>query len=227
MSVHRYIILCIIIIGHFQNSTLQSQSKFIIEFSSGFPVNLPLPLTIRQRGESEIHINARYATRPMEVPIYWDWRLSILDNNESAWELESIHHKLFLENKPEQIGTFSISHGLNFVTINRSWLQRIWGDNKINCRLGIGIIIAHPESEIRGLKFNENGGLFDLGYFLTGPSAVLGVSKRMELFNNLFANLEMKLSLAIADVPKVNGSASVYNTAFHLVFGLGYAFIIK
>jgi len=36
---------------------------------------------------------------------------------------------------------------------------------------GAGLVVAHPESEVRGLKHDERGGPFDAGYFAAGPAA--------------------------------------------------------
>lgn len=195
------------------------RNEIIVEGFLGFPYNLPLPLTVRQSGEPDINLTADFASKPFEIPVYWVWRISYWDNKKS-WELEAIHHKLFLKNNPPEIQDFSISHGLNLITINRGWQFR-----NFILRAGAGIVIAHPESIIRNKKFPENAGIFNWGYYFAGPAVNISASKAFEIINCLYAVCELKLSSSYSHVPVYNGSADLFNTAVQLNIGLGISLL--
>ncbi len=42
-------------------------------------------------------------------------------------------------------------------------------------RIGLGAVLAHPESMVRGRTLPESGGLFGLGYHIAGPVLSAGV----------------------------------------------------
>jgi hypothetical protein len=201
-----------------QNKNSSKNDKEIrIEGFIGFPYNLPLPLTISQSGEPDIKLTANFDSKPFEIPIYWVWRISYW-NGEASWELEAIHHKLFLKNNPGEVREFSISHGLNLITINRGWQFQ-----DFILRGGVGIVVAHPESIVRDKKFSESSGIFNWGYYVSGPTLNLAVAKDFIIVNSFFAICEIKTNFSFASVPIYNGNADLYNIAFQLNFGLGYS----
>jgi hypothetical protein len=104
------------------------------------------------------------------------------------------------------------------LTMNRAWRSPsfIW-------RLGAGVVIAHPESTVRGKTFEQNGGIAD-GYYLAGPTAQIALEKRFSLYRGLFVSMEAKYSLSLARVPINDGSADVWNSAVHGLIGLGWDF---
>jgi hypothetical protein len=188
-----------------------------IQLSGGAAYNFRLPLVIRQDSEDNIRLNADYDTKPFETPMYYSVRLGWWQENRS-WELELIHHKLTLENKPPEVEHFSITHGFNLLTVNRAWKTPcfIW-------RLGAGVVITHPESTIRGKTFEQDGGIAD-GYYLSGPTAQIAVEKRFYLYKYLFFSIEAKYTLSWVHVPIKDGSADVWNSAVHGLLGLGFDF---
>ena len=204
------------IIVLFALNTAQAQKLITIEFYSGLPYNVPLPLTISQVGEPDINLTAHYRSDPFEIPIYWNWRISYWNDNH-AFEVEATHHKIFLKNTPTEIQEFSISHGFNTITINYAWKE-----NSYVFRTGCGIVLAHPESIIRGKKFDESGGIFDAAYQLTGPTINLTAGKRFNITRRLFFELDTKINLSYAMVPVVDGEAKLYNIALQFNFGLGF-----
>jgi hypothetical protein len=182
-----------------------AQKKLSVEFGSGLPYNISMPLSIRQSGYTEIKLTAAYNSEPFKIPIYWIWRIGFWSDN-SGWELEAIHHKIFLDNKPDEVEYFSISHGINYITINRCWDT----ENYI-LRTGAGIVLDHPESKIRGKQLKENGGILKWGYYISGPAINLTVAKRFYVLESLYLDIEAKLNASYSNVPINGGNADVYN----------------
>ncbi|MDP4126721.1 MAG: hypothetical protein Q8912_07250, partial [Bacillota bacterium] len=177
-----------------------------VQLFGGAAYNFRLPTVIRQEGADNVRFNADYDTKPFESPMYYSARLAWWRDN-SAWELELVHHKLTLVNNPSEVEYFSITHGFNLLTVNRAWKKQyfIW-------RLGAGVVITHPESTVRGRTFDQNGGIVD-GYFISGPTAQIAIEKRFYLYKGLFASIEGKYTLSWAHVPIADGSADVWNSA--------------
>jgi hypothetical protein len=198
--------------------TLQAWADNITaQVFGGAAYNFRLPLVIRQNGEDNIRLNAEYDSKSFETPMYYAARLGWWRDNR-AWELELVHHKLTLKNNPPEVDYFSITHGFNLLTLNRAWKEPwfIW-------RLGVGIVITHPESTIRGRTFEQDGGIAD-GYYISGPTAQVAVEKRFYIYKGLFASIEGKYTLSWAHVPIKDGSAELWNSAVHGLLGLGYDF---
>ncbi len=179
--------------------------------------SVPAPLTIRQDGQPDIKINdAEYETKSFQKPPYYSVRVGRWQD-ERAWEVELVHPKLYLEDPPPEVQEFSVSHGYNFLTLNRAWKERwfIW-------RLGLGAVITHPESTVRGKHWEEDGGLLiDDGYYLSGPVGQAAIERRFYLYKGLFASLEAKGTVSWAHFPIEDGHAELWNFALHGLFGLG------
>lgn len=189
-----------------------------LEVLGGSAYHARTPLTIEQQGEAEIDLDAKYHTRGFEAPPYYSIRLGRW-KEDRAWELEMIHVKLFLKNKPPEVENFSISHGYNLFMLNRAWEKSKW-----IYRIGAGVVIAHPEITVRGRRLPEERGLLDEGYDLAGPALQAAVARRFALTEKLFASLEGKVTASYFDVPIRGGSAKGANIALHGLFGLGYLF---
>lgn len=216
-----YFFILIIIIFIFVNPS-KAQEKWTFEFFyGGFVYNVPMPLNIKQNGEKDIRITAKYASETLNLPVYWLWRFGRWSGNAS-WEVEVIHHKLFLKNRPEEVENFDISHGFNLLNINRSRKYQ-----EFIFRAGAGVVMAHPENTIRGKRLDEHEGIFNMGYYISGPTINLGISKHFNFSKKLFLSTEIKTSVSYANVPINDGNANVYNTAIHFILGLGYTFIDK
>jgi hypothetical protein len=145
-----------------------------VQLLFGGPLNLRTPLTIRQGGEPDVHVRARWATRPFESPIYYGVG-GFRREGGREWALELLHHKLYLRNPPPEVQRFSISHGYNLVLASYGieLAHGIWS------RLGGGAVVAHPESTVRGRTLDEGRGLFGLGYHLAGPAVSARGSRRV------------------------------------------------
>lgn len=197
-----------------------AQAYWSLEVGTGVPYNFPTSLKIKQSNEPDIDMTAYYDSDPFRSPFYHDLRIGKWDGN-TAWEFEDIHHKIYLRNTNSDVEHFSISHGYNLFYVDRAWLVPycfIW-------RLGAGVVVAHPESTIRGKTFDESGGtLNNGGYYLAGPSAMTSIGKRFYLTKAFFVEIEGKITASYAWVKVVDGMAQAPNIALHGNFGIGYDF---
>ena len=199
-------------------TSLHAQSYWSFEAHGGEVLNLPLPLTIRQDGFKEIQLRARFRSESFILPVYWDLRLSRWKNNK-AFELEVIHHKLYLDNTTSEVQKFNISHGFNMIMVNRG-IQK----NKFRYRLGGGFVLAHPESMIRGKSFGDSTDDFDPGYYISGPVFNLAIGRPVDLTQHFYLDVEAKITAAYSRIRIAEGNSDMYNIAFHLVLGPGFKF---
>jgi len=194
-----------------------AQTRWTAEFNVGLPWSVPSPVWIAQKGEPGLTVQARWSAQAFELPLNWMWRIGRWNGNR-GWEFETIHHKMVMINRPEEIQWFGITHGFNTLTINRAWESGHWV-----IRAGAGGVLAHPESTIRHQAFNEQSGLFNLGYYLTGPLLLGSVARPVRLFRFLQLNLEGTFTAGYAKVPIAGGTARTIAVAFHLHAGIGVA----
>lgn len=190
-------------------------ADWTFEVFVGVPFGLPAPLTIRQAGQPDIAVRARYESRPFRKPIYYGWRIGRWDGTR-GWELELVHDKLYLADRPAEVEEFAISHGFNLVTVNRAWER-----GGLVRRAGAGIVLAHPENTVRDKALPGDGGLLGWGYYLAGPTVQVAVEKRFRLRGDLFLPVEGKATASFARVPVADGSADVPRAALHGLAGLG------
>lgn len=196
--------------------TAGAQSRWLFELQGAEVYNVPLPLTIHQMGHPDLKLTgARYHTEPFTMPVYYDGRISRWHDDKS-WEVQFTHHKIYLQNTPQEVQKFNVSHGFNLLMINRGFDKRIF-----RYHMGAGIVIAHPESEVRGLLFQSDRRDNDRGYYLSGPAIHASVNKPFYLGSRFFINTEARSTLAYASVRIAQGRADVWNIAFHLMLGLG------
>jgi len=194
-----------------------AQARWSVDCSLGGAWSLRTPLTITQDGHETLRFSAEYEGRSFREPLYYALRVARWKDNR-AWEIEFLHQKLFLTNPPPEVQRFSISHGLNLVSVTRAWDR-----GPFVVRLGGGLILAHPESTIRDRAWPEEPGFFR-GHELTGPSVQAGLARRFFFGERFYATLEGKVTVSHARVPVAGGRAELTNVAFHGLFGLGYAF---
>jgi hypothetical protein len=195
-----------------------AQSRWSFELHGGEVYNVSVPLTIRQQGYPDVKLTARYLSEPFTLPIYVDSRLSRWQNGKS-WELEFIHHKLYLDNTTPEVQKFNISHGFNMIMINRGFDRKTF-----YYRAGAGVVLAHPESKIRGKEFGDSADNLDMGYYISGPVLNLSIGKHYRLNNRFYINAEAKTTMAFASIKVADGNADVYSIAFHLILGVGFDF---
>ncbi len=177
-----------------------------------------MPLVLEQEGYEKIELTAHYRTEAFQLPVYYSWKIGT-SKNRKGWEMELTHLKLYLTNNTPEIQYFSVSHGYNYLTINRIWMT-----DPVILRLGAGVIVSHPESIVRNMEYDTHQGLFNRGYHFSGPGFQVTAEKRFRIIKGLFFSLEAKATAAIANVGIAEGHAIVPQAGFHGLFGLGYKF---
>jgi hypothetical protein len=216
---HEKLILLILLFFLF-SIPVAAEEKLTLEFFGGSAFNIPAPINIQQDGYDNIGFIAHYETKPFYEAPYYAYRLGWWFSGK-GWEVELIHHKIYLKNNPDEVQHFEISHGYNLLTLNRAWKRK-----QLIYRIGAGLVIAHPESEVRGKKFYEmKGGPFGTGYFyVSGPTVQGAVQRKLKIWRSLYITGEAKLTASYAVVPIREGLAKVPNAAIHGLFGIGYDF---
>lgn len=210
-----------VIIFIFLSSFAYSQ-KWSAEFHMGYANNFPSKLTIKQNGFPDIILKARFYTEPFISPYYWLWRISYKKNEKSKIEFEAVHHKIYLKNTTTEVESFGISHGLNLLIIN---YVKIFPNN-FHANIGLGGVLAHAESTIRGRSLPEkNRGIFGMGYYMSGVALNFSTGKYFNLSPRLYINTEIRFNPSYTVVPVVDGKAYVWNYAYQVIAGLGYYFI--
>lgn len=205
----------------FAQTVTHAQSRWSFELHGGEVYNVPMPLIISQDGYPDLKLTARYNTEPFTLPVYWNMRLGRWQNDK-MWEVEIIHHKLYLENTTPEIQKFNISHGFNLIMLNRGFDKKLF-----RYRFGAGMVLTHPESNIRGKAFGDSNDDKDLGYYLSGLALDLAIGKAFRINNTFYFDVESKATCAYTRVKVANGHADVYHLAIHLIFGVGIDFSKK
>jgi hypothetical protein len=194
-------------------------AKWRVELFGGAATSFDSRLSLRQDGFAPIDIDARWAARSFESPIYYAWRVGRF-GERGGWAVQLVHLKVYLENTTPEVSRFSVSHGYNLLTLERAWERggfTLWA--------GAGVVIAHPESTVRGRTRSEgSGGPFGGGYFVTGPAFDVGVGRAVRFGRHWRVTAEGRFSLARARVPIAGGHASVPNRALHALVGVGFSF---
>jgi hypothetical protein len=189
-----------------------ARAEWRLEAFTGTAHNFTSPLTVHQAGFPDFRMDARYDTRPFTGSPYdaarvgW-WRGS------SGWELQLLHHKLYLADPSAEVSALEISHGYNMLTVSRA---SVWRGFSI--RGGAGLVVTFPETTVRGRKRPT------LGYDLSGFTIAAGVGRRWPEASRLALSGEVRLTLSWVTVPVFDGDADVPNRALHFLIGLGYRF---
>jgi hypothetical protein len=203
------------------NGGLRAQ-RFSFEAFAGSAYNFPTPLTVSQTGHPDIHLTARYDTKPFGPYYpYYAWRASFWNAERTrAWEFTQVHHRLFLTNNPPEIQTFAIHFGYNFFMVGHAWKR-----GKFVYHLDGGVLICNPESTVRGQTLKTKGtGILDAGYILAGGGAQVGVSRTLDITRQVFVVGNLAFMAGRAKVPVVDGSATVPNLGVHGQIGAGVRF---
>ncbi len=208
------------------SSFSQEKSEWSVEANFGFPVNINHPITIKQQGHQDLNFTAKFYSEPFKQPFFYVYRFSKW-KNDKAWELEMMHQKLYLSNPPEEIQYFNITHGFNLITLNRSFKIKLLKKHDFIVKFGTGIVLAHAENMVRGKEFDQKQSFLNLGYYVTGPVLNLALAKRFKISNRTYFNLETKFNSSYADVPIVDGYATLWHSAFSFIGGIGYSFVKK
>lgn len=186
-----------------------------LDVAGGTAWNAATPLVIRQEGEEPLHLVAQYSTRPFaEVPYY---AVRIGRGSEARWELELVHHKLHLDNLPPEVERFQVTHGYNLISLGRSWPA-----GPLELRFGAGPMLTHPESTVRGRRFDETAGILGTGWYIAGAGFQFGAGRCWRLGRSVRLVIEGKATAAWTEVPIAGGRADLPNAALHGLIGLGF-----
>lgn len=219
--------ICTILLFWAMQTSSAQDRNWSFEIQGGVPFNIPTPLVIEQDNEASLRLTARYRAEPFRSPGYYMLRAGKWKDGRS-WEIEFVHHKLFLDNMPDEVQEFSISHGYNILTVNRAVRRQFGNKFKYLLRLGAGVVVAHPENTVRGLALDQEGGISSSGYYISGPVLNITLAKRFYLGTSpLFINTEIKFNPSVSWVPVKNGQAIVWNLPFALTMGMGVDILTK
>ncbi len=208
--------LCLLIL------TPKARANFLMEGSLGTAYSLPSEVHIYQDGEATLHFLGTWSNETFRQAPYYAIRLGgwTQGPQSSGWEFENIHHKVVLNNNPPEVQNFKATFGFNFFLLNRAWDLK-W----LILRLGVGPIIAHPITTVRGEAYNSAvGGILGSQYFLVGAGLQLSVQRRFYLGKHFFLSAEGKMTAAWANLPVARGTSQISNVAFHILGGTGYLF---
>jgi hypothetical protein len=189
------------------------QVRFAIEVFGGTAISFNTPLTIEQTGAEIIELTGDYETRPLDQPFYWAVRVGVR-SPKSAWELQLIHHKMYLAKLSTEVQWFEVTHGFNILTVNYARETR-----PLTLRAGAGVVLPHVTGTVRGEDFSTSG-----GYEIGGPAFLVGPGKRWPIVAGLAVTAESQLTVGWIDISATGGRVSASNVAMHLWAGLGYTF---
>ena len=141
----------------------------------GSAYNIPTPLTIRQQDHPVLQHTARYDTRPFgPFAPYYAGRISFW-RGDAAWEIDFIHHRLFLSNTTSEIEQFEIHYGYSYLLAGRAW--RVRG---VELHASGGVVITNPANVVRGMPMNTLGAEARAGYDITGVGALVRSQPRFQ-----------------------------------------------
>jgi len=199
----------------------QPAARWSVEVYAGASWSARTRLRIRQSGEPDLAFTARYETRPFRDSPYYAYRFGRWAGDR-AWEAELVHHKLYLTRPPPEVQHFEVTHGYNLLTVNHAARSR---DDGWVARVGVGVVIAHPEGVVRGRPIASARTVLGRGYHVAGFTAQVAVGRRVELARHLFLSPEAKATASLARMSTADGRLVVPNVAVHALAGLGYIFV--
>ena len=161
-----------------------------------------------------VSLTGDYDTRGLEGPLHYAWRVSRWDD-DCGWELQLLHHKIYLQNPPPGIESLSISHGFNIVTINRAVDYRGW-----TLRGGLGPVVTHAEARIAGTSY-------DGPYEIAGAAALMGAGRKIDFGMHLRLLAEVSATFGYIEAHPDGApdlELTIRNPALHAQVGVGYRF---
>src|SRR5437763_13595102 len=110
-----------------------------VDVMTGSAYNIPTPLSIQQSGFPDLDLTARYQTKALgPFAPYYSWRLDIW-HGDAAWEVQQVHHRLFLSNTTADVQEFDIHFGYNYFLAGRAWRRR-----GFVLHASGGVVVPHP-----------------------------------------------------------------------------------
>ena len=194
------------------------EPALIGEVLTGSAWHVPLPLAVNVDGKRS-RIRARYATRPFADAPYYSYRAAWTERDGAGIEAEMLHHKLYLRNPSPPIERLEVTHGYNLPSVNVTGPGHGW-----RVRLGVGLVVAHPEGRVAGRELNGARTALGGGYHIAGITAQLAVGRRYPLgrgLTHVFAAPEAKITASWAHISIDSVVLRIPNVAFHALGGLG------
>lgn len=198
----------------FSHAVADEEPAWSLEVLIGDAINFDSRTHIQYAQSNPVVLDGDYETRGLEGPLHYTVRVARWDQDR-AWELQLLHHKLHLRNRPSEVHALSVSHGFNIVALNRACTVNRW-----RFRIGLGPVIAHPEARIGGVSY-------DGPYELAGVAGLGGVGTTLALTPNWSILGEITATFGYVEVhPHGNQDLtfSIRNPAIHAQFGIGYRF---
>lgn len=184
----------------------------VLQVLGGAPINFPTTLTITQQDEPDINHHASWETRPWEQPLYWALRLR-WQRERDGFEIQFLHHKMYLQDPPSTIQHFEVTHGFNVLTAN--YLRR---SRPFHWRVGAGVTMPNTFATVRG----EISDVHD--YSIGGPAFLAGGGSELALTRRLFLSAEAQFIAGWGTDDVSRGEAKVVSLAIHILVGLGFVF---
>jgi hypothetical protein len=189
-----------------------------VEVAMGTALNARTPLTVNQDGFPQIRHTASYSTRPLANSPYYQLQLSFWRQERTkAWRVGFLHHKLYLDNPPPEIQLFEITFGYNTLYGGHAWRKDKWV-----LSTGAGVLLANPNTQVRGLSEDRRSGVLDLKWYFAGATVYGAAQRRLRLSGKVFLGAEAKVTASMAWVSVSQGNARVPNLALHALFSVGW-----
>jgi hypothetical protein len=208
-------VLCAVVgVALVGRQAVAEEARWAFEALVGDAYNFNSRTRLRHEATGRISVDGEYETHGLEGPFHYAWRIARWED-ERAWELQLLHHKLYLQDPPSPIEALSVSHGFNIITVNRAFALGAW-----RARVGVGPVVTHAEARIGGTSY-------DGPYELAGAAALVGAGRTLALTSHLYLLGEISASFGYIEASP-DGSPdlefSIRNPALHAQIGLGYRF---
>jgi len=203
-------------------SSLPQEARWAIDVQSGSAYNFPVSLTFDQ-GAYEKSITADYSTRPFGggAAPYYNIRVRRSLDAESFLSFELLHHKLWLDNRPDEVAEFRMTFGYNPLLFSYGRKVLDW----LNVYAGMGPVVAHPRNTVNGRKLPNSPKLWPTGhrYNFVGFGLQSGAEAFYFLSDGFFVNTDLKFTGSYAwTIPLNGGTAKSWQASLHAHLGLGY-----
>lgn len=211
-------------------STTLYAYDYTFEVFGGVVANMNEDVTYKLSGEDDIILkDVELSTKPFTVPFYYGFRISVWDVDDTAWEFEHIHQKLYIDDADlvDPLEHWEMTDGFNFFFVNKVWKIDEYMDG-LRVRAGGGLVITHPDITYDGTRYTGNGNgaiTYGGGYDVSGHVWQLGVQKVFDINEDWYVSVDGRVTYADAFAEDENGGISeLQNRAFHLNYGIGYKF---
>ena len=125
----------ILILVSLISSCVFAQNGWHMTSMIGTPMSIDNELILHSDGKTQVH-QAKYEAKPFSDFPYWSLR-SEYWNNQHAFGVELVHHKVYLKNTTDYIQSFSVSDGYNLLYLNYAYRL----NKKHILRSGVGLIL--------------------------------------------------------------------------------------